>query len=94
VHGLLYLLMIVIPVSGWLMSSAKGFQTVWFGVLPLPDLLEKDRELGELLAGVHKILNFTLLGLVVLHVGAALQHHLIERQPFLQRMGWGRKERT
>jgi cytochrome b561 len=94
VHGLLYLLMIVIPVSGWLMSSAKGFQTVWFGVLPLPDLLEKDRELGELLAGVHKILNFTLLGLVVLHVGAALQHHFIERQPFLQRMGWGRKERT
>lgn len=94
VHGLLYLLVIVIPISGWLMSSAKGFQTVWFGVLPLPDLLEKDRELGELLAAVHRTLNFTLLGLVVLHVGAALQHHFIERQPFLQRMGWGGKERT
>ncbi|HWR78137.1 MAG TPA: cytochrome b [Thiobacillus sp.] len=94
VHGLLYLLMIAIPVSGWLMSSAKGFQTVWFGVLPLPDLIEKNRELGDLLAGVHKALNFTLLGLVILHVGAALQHHFIERQPFLQRMGWSRKERT
>lgn len=94
VHGLLYLLMIVIPVSGWLMSSAKGFQTVWFGVLPLPDLVEKNRELGELLAGVHKALNFTLLALVVLHVGAALKHHFIERQPFLQRMGWRKKERT
>ncbi len=94
VHGLLYLLMIAIPLSGWLMSSAKGFQTVWFGVLPLPDLIEKDRELGELLAGVHKALNFTLLGLVILHVGAALKHHFIERRPFLQRMGWGRKERT
>jgi cytochrome b561 len=94
VHGLLYLLMIAIPVSGWLMSSAKGFQTVWFGVLPLPDLVEKNRELGELLAGVHKALNFTLLALVVLHVGAALKHHFIERQPFLQRMGWSTKERT
>ncbi len=94
VHGLLYLLMIVIPLSGWLMSSAKGFQTVWFGVLPLPDLIEKNRELGDLLAGVHKTLNFTLLGLVILHVGAALKHHFIERQPFLQRMGWSRKERT
>jgi cytochrome b561 len=94
VHGLLYLLMIAIPLSGWLMSSAKGFQTVWFGVLPLPDLVEKNRELGELLAGVHKALNFTLLALVVLHVGAALKHHFIERQPFLQRMGWGTKERT
>jgi len=94
VHGLLYLLMIAIPVSGWLMSSAKGFQTVWFGVLPLPDLVDKNRELGDLLAGVHQALNFTLLGLVILHVGAALQHHFIERQPFLQRMGWGKKERT
>ncbi|KVW94778.1 cytochrome B561 [Thiobacillus denitrificans] len=94
VHGLLYALILAIPLSGWLMSSAKGFQTVWFGVLPLPDLLEKNRELGDLLASVHKVLNFTLLGLVILHVGAALKHHFIERQPFLQRMGWGRKERT
>jgi cytochrome b561 len=86
--------MIAIPLSGWLMSSAKGFQTVWFGVLPLPDLIGKDRALGDLLTGVHKTLNFTLLALVVVHVGAALQHHFIERQPFLQRMGWMRKERT
>ncbi len=91
VHGLLYGLMLAIPLSGWLMSSAKGFQTVWFGVVPLPDLLEKNRELGELLAGVHQALNFTLLVLVILHVAAALQHHFIERQPFLQRMGWGGK---
>jgi cytochrome b561 len=94
VHGLLYVLMIAIPLSGWLMSSAKGFQTVWFGVLPLPDLLQKDRELGDVLAGVHKALNFTLLALVILHVAAALKHHFIERQPFLQRMGWSRQERT
>ena len=93
VHGLLYLLMIAIPLSGWLMSSAKGFPVVWFGVLPLPDLVSKDKALGDLLTGVHQALNFTLLVLVILHVAAALQHHFIERQPFLQRMGWGRKER-
>jgi cytochrome b561 len=94
VHGLLYLLIFAIPLSGWLMSSAKGFQTVWFGVLPLPDLIGKDKAIGELLAEVHEALNFTMLGLVVLHVGAALKHHFVERQPFLQRMGWGRKERA
>jgi cytochrome b561 len=94
VHGLLYLLMVAIPLSGWLMSSAKGFPVVWFGVLPLPDLVGKDKALGDLLASVHQVLNFTLLGLVILHVAAALQHHFIERQPFLQRMGWNRKERT
>ncbi|MDO9387729.1 MAG: cytochrome b [Thiobacillus sp.] len=93
-HGLLYGLMIAIPLSGWLMSSAKGFQTVWLGVLPLPDLVDKDKALGDLLAGVHQALNFTLLALVILHVAAALKHHFIERRPFLQRMAWGGKERT
>ena len=92
VHFLLYLLILAIPLSGWLMSSAKGFQTVWFGVLPLPDLLDKDRELGDLLAEVHKALNFVLLALVILHVGAALKHHFVEHRPFLQRMGLGKKE--
>ena len=94
VHGLLYVLMVAIPLSGWMMSSAKGFPVVWFGVLPLPDLVGKDKALGDLFAGVHQSLNFSLLVLVILHVAAALQHHFIERQPFLQRMGLGRKERT
>ncbi|HMM47534.1 MAG TPA: cytochrome b [Thiobacillaceae bacterium] len=92
VHGLLYVLMIAIPLSGWLMSSAKGFPTVWFGVLPLPDLVAKNRELGDLLTEVHEILNFVLLASIILHVIGALQHHFIERRPFLQRMAWGGKE--
>jgi cytochrome b561 len=94
VHGLLYVLILAIPLSGWLMSSAKGYQTVWFGVLPLPDLIGKDKALGEILAEVHETLNFVMLTLVVLHVAAALKHHFYERQPFLQRMGWGKKERA
>ena len=93
-HGVLYALMVAIPLSGWLMSSAKGFQTVWFGVLPLPDLLERNRELGDLLAGVHQALNYTLAALIILHVAAALKHHFVERRPFLQRMGLGKKEHT
>jgi cytochrome b561 len=52
-HLALYVLMIAIPLSGWLMSSAKGFQTVWFGVLPIPDLLGKNKELGDLLQTIH-----------------------------------------
>jgi cytochrome b561 len=86
VHLLLYLLLFAIPLSGWLMSSAKGFQTVWFGVLPLPDLVGKDKELGDLLKEVHEALNFMLLGLVVAHVAGALKHHFIERDDILARM--------
>ena len=90
VHGLLYLLILAVPMTGWLMSSAKGFQTVWFGVLPLPDLVEKNRELGQALGSAHQFLNYLLLTLVILHVVAALKHHFHERRPFLQRMGLGK----
>ena len=85
-HHLLYLLMLVIPLSGWLMSSAKGFQTVWFGVLPLPDLLAKDKELGDLLATVHQLLSYVFAALVVTHTGAAFKHYFVDRDEILARM--------
>lgn len=85
-HWVLYALMIMIPLSGWLMSSAKGIQTVWFGVLPLPDLVAKDKELGDLLQDMHELLNYILLVVVVGHAGAALKHHFIDRDDVLTRM--------
>jgi cytochrome b561 len=85
-HVLLYLLMFAVPLSGWLMSSAKGFQTVWFGVLPLPDLLQKDADLGDLLTQLHMLLNFTMAALVGAHAGAALKHHFLDRDEILARM--------
>ncbi len=85
-HALLYLLMIAIPLSGWLMSSAKGVQTVWFGVLPIPDLLAKDKALGDLLAIVHKTLNLVFVAVIAGHVAAALKHHFIDRDDILARM--------
>lgn len=85
-HALLYLLMIVIPVSGWLMSSAKGFQTVYFGVLPIPDLLSKDTALGDRLRDVHQALNFLMLALVSGHVAMAVKHHFVDRDDILTRM--------
>lgn len=85
-HWLLYGLMLAIPLSGWLMSSALGFQLVWFGLVPLPDLLVKDAALGEQLKQVHKLLNFAMLGLVVMHTGAALKHHFLDRDTVLTRM--------
>lgn len=85
-HALLYVLMIAIPISGWLMSSAKGFQTVWFGVLPIPDLLDKNKETGDLLALVHQSLNLLLVAVLAGHIGAALKHHYIDKDDILTRM--------
>lgn len=89
-HHLLYLLMVIVPLSGWLMSSAKGFQTVWFGVLPLPDLLDKDEALGEALLLTHRLLNWFFMLVVAGHVVAALKHHFIDHDGLLSRMLPGR----
>ncbi|HEY1077012.1 MAG TPA: cytochrome b [Fontimonas sp.] len=85
-HRLLYLLVFLVPLSGWLMSSAKGFQTVLFGALPIPDLLGKDAALGAALEQVHWALNKMLLATIALHVAAALKHAIVDRDGVLQRM--------
>ena len=85
-HAALYVLMIVLPISGWLMSSAKGFQTVYFGVLPIPDLLPKNKELGDSLLLVHQILAWTMATVVAGHAAAAIKHHFVDRDDVLTRM--------
>mgnify|MGYP001066776624 CR=1 FL=1 len=93
-HGLLYVLMIAIPLTGWLMSSAKGFQTVYFGVLPIPDLIGKNTALGDLLRDVHAVLNYLLAAVVVGHVAAALKHHWLDGDDVLRRMLPRRRARS
>ena len=93
-HLALYVFMAVIPLSGWLMSSAKGFQTVWFGMVPLPDLIEKNRELGEILVLVHKGLAVSLMILVIGHLVMALKHQFKDRDGTLSRMLFGSRRRV
>ncbi len=85
-HTLLYVLLVLIPISGWLMSSAKGVPTVWFGVLPLPDLLSRNDELGKTLATVHATLNYVFMTLIAVHVLAALKHQFIDKDGLIGRM--------
>jgi cytochrome b561 len=85
-HALLYLLMLAVPISGWMMSSAGGFPVVYFGVFQLPDLVAKDKELFELMKSVHFALNKALLALVILHVAAAVKHHYVDRDDVVARM--------
>jgi cytochrome b561 len=85
-HLLFYALLVAVPLSGWLMSSATGFQTVWFGVIPLPDLIGKDKEFGRFLLELHSNLNYLLLGLVAVHVAAALKHQFFAHDNILTQM--------
>ncbi len=85
-HGLLYAFMLIVPISGWLMSSAMGFQTVWFGLIPLPDLIAKSKEAAGMLWLLHQALNFLMVCLILLHAAAALKHHFLQRDETLKRM--------
>jgi cytochrome b561 len=86
VHAALYVLLLAIPVTGWLYSSAAGVPTVWLGLVQLPDLLHKNKALADSLKLVHVCLNWTLLVLVAGHVFFALKHHFIDRDDVLARM--------
>ena len=85
-HALLYLLFFAAPLTGWLFSSASGFQTVYLGVVPIPDLLSKDKALADVLKLAHKSINYTMAGVIVLHVAAALKHHFVDKDDVLRRM--------
>lgn len=86
VHILLYVLMIAIPVSGWLYSSATGVSVSYLNLVPLPNLVAKDKALASVLLTVHQSLNATLALLVIGHIGATIKHQWIDRDGTLSRM--------
>ncbi|MGE5170057.1 MAG: cytochrome b [Rudaea sp.] len=85
-HALLYLLLLAIPVSGWLYSAATGVQVVYLGLVPLPELVPKDKPLADMLRVTHLALNSVLFTVVCIHVAAALRHHFVDRDATLARM--------
>jgi cytochrome b561 len=91
-HLAMYLLFFAVPLFGWAYSSAAGLQIVWFGLLPLPNLLPVDKEFGNLvLKPLHQASAFMLGGLVLLHVAAALKHQFVDRDGLLSRMWPGNR---
>jgi cytochrome b561 len=75
-----------VPLSGYFYSLAAGVPVVWFGVVPLPELIGPDPALKVTLKAVHYWLNMLMAGLVGLHVVAALKHLLVDRDRIMQRM--------
>lgn len=85
-HGILYLLMLIIPISGMLMSMAKGYTVKVFDWFALPMLVEKNESLGNLMSAVHYYAGYFAIALVSVHVLAALYHHFIKKDDILKRM--------
>jgi cytochrome b561 len=85
-HFMLYLLLFAMPLSGWMMSSARGFPVSWFGFFQLPDLVPKSKPLYEAMLTTHGVLALVLAGVVTLHVAGAVKHHFMLRDDVLRRM--------
>lgn len=85
-HFLLYAVLIVLPITGWIMSSAYNIPLVYLGLIHVPGPFAGNQAVGDTMLVVHIWLGIALLALVAVHVVAALYHHLILRDDVLRRM--------
>lgn len=85
-EGLLFLLLVVMPLTGWLMSSAANFPVSVFGWFTLPDLVVPDKALFAALQRAHRYQSYLLLALTGLHIAAALRHYFVLRDNVLYTM--------
>jgi len=88
-HRLLYLCMLVLPVSGFLGSSFSAYPVKFFGLV-LPKWWEASEVGKEICSEIHEVTAFIMMILILLHIAAAVWHQLIKRDGLFSRMGWGR----
>jgi cytochrome b561 len=85
VHFIFYALILIMPITGWIFTSASKYGTTFFGI-PVTLPIAKGTAIGGLLNETHQILGFVFAGLAVLHIAAALRHHFILKDGVLRRM--------
>ena len=96
-HALLYVLMFLLPLSGWLMASTSPLndadaypapiRNMVFGLFPMPDAMQPgDREVSNVFKAIHYYSGIALAALLALHIAAALKHHFVDRDGILRRM--------
>jgi len=85
-HLAFYVLLFAMPISGWLMSSAKNYSVSWFGVFTWPNLIGKNEAAFDFLRSTHDLLSDALFVIAVLHILAALKHHFWNKDDVLVRM--------
>ena len=85
-HGLLYLAPLVIPVTGYLTTTAKGEPANLFGTVQVPGVLSGGEVYQQIVAGLHEALAWGTLAVIAVHVAAACKHQLLDRDGTLDRM--------
>ncbi|MBV9825004.1 MAG: cytochrome b [Alphaproteobacteria bacterium] len=86
VHWLLYLVVFLTTMTGWIFASMRGWSLSLFGIIPLPGLVGQGSQFGRAVGGYHHSLPWVLVGLIALHVAAALVHLFYYRDGVMRRM--------
>jgi len=85
-HAGLYVLLLLQTFSGWIYSNAAGYQVVYLGLVPLPNLVAKNKALAEVLEERHEMIGWILFVVAGAHILAALKHHFVDGDATLKRM--------
>jgi cytochrome b561 len=85
-HLLLYALIFAMPLTGWMMSSARNFPVSWFKLFQLPDLVAPGEQTFHQMNDLHHLLFKVLVGVALLHIAGALKHHFYDKNDVLKRM--------
>jgi cytochrome b561 len=85
-HVAFYLLLFAMPLTGWMMSSAKNYSVSWFGLFTWPNLISPNEGSFNILKTTHETLSNVLFAIAVLHILAALKHHFWNKDDVLLRM--------
>ncbi len=86
-----YILLILMPLSGWIMSVAAGRVPSYFGFFeaPIPGV-HPDQSLADFMANSHKIIAWVLVVFIILHTLGALKHHFIDKNRVMRTMWFGK----
>ncbi|MGD9249671.1 MAG: cytochrome b [Desulfobacterales bacterium] len=85
-HIVLYILLFLQPLAGILMSQTYGYPVSVFGIFELPQIIWKSPLLASFFSKVHTVTGILLTVAIIIHAGAALKHHYIDRNRILIRM--------
>jgi cytochrome b561 len=85
-HVLFYVFLFAMPLTGWMMSSAKNYSVSWFHQFTWPNLIGPNEAAFNLLRSTHDTMSWLLFALALLHVLAALKHHFWDKDDVLKRM--------
>jgi len=85
-QNIFYVLLLAMPLTGWIFSSAAGRPVHFFGLFTLPDLVSPDKPIAKFFRELHGIISYIIISAVALHVGSVLKHHFIDKDEHLKRM--------